>query len=107
MNHTKLLETVIVLGVIFLAVFFVIISARSVPIGGPVPPYNFVSNETMWFLLTSGTFCLIGGVVGSVRHHFESERGQFAVLIVISIPILIIAILYLVYLLVFSTTLLF
>jgi hypothetical protein len=100
-NHSKLFWIVTVIGVIFLIMFFTIIAARSVPLD--TPPSNFLNNVAMWFLLTGGTFCLIGGVVGSVRHHFESQRSLFAALIAISIPILVIAIFYLGYVLAISS----
>ncbi len=102
MKHSKLFGTVAVLGVILLAIFFTIIAASSVPIDGP-PPSDFLNNVKMWFLLVSGTFCLIAGVVGVVRPHFESQRSLFAALIVISIPILVIAVFYLAYVLTMSS----
>ena len=92
-----LFGTVTVLGVIFLAIFFVTNAVSSMPID--IYPPDFLNNAKMWFLLNSGTFCLISGVVGMVRHHFESQRSLFAALTAISIPILFIAIFYLGYVL--------
>jgi hypothetical protein len=88
---------VTVLGIIFVAIFFATIAVSSKPLD--IYPPDFLNNAKMWFLLTVGTFCLTAGVVGIVRHHFESQRSLFAALIAISMPILVIAVFYLGYVL--------
>lgn len=92
MKYSILFETVTVLGVIFLAIFFATIAVSTKPID--IYPPDFLNNAKMWFLLTGGTFCLIAGVLGIMRRHFESQRRLFAALIAISIPILAIAVFY-------------
>ena len=96
-KYSLLLRAVTVLGVIFLTIFFGTITISSKPVD--IYPPDYLNNAKMWLLLTSGTFCLIAGVVGMGRHHFESQRSLFAALTVISIPILFIAIFYLGYVL--------
>ncbi len=92
MKHSLLFKTVTVLGAIFLAMFFVIIAVTNVP--HDLPSFDLITQLKMWFLITGGTFCLITGVLGIVRRHFESQRSLFAILIAISIPILVIAMFY-------------
>ncbi len=96
-KYSVLFRTVTILGVIFLTAFFGSIAISSRPVDYYPPDY--LNNAKMWLLLTSGTFCLTAGVVGMMRHHFESHRSLFAALAVISIPILFIAIFYLGYVL--------
>ncbi len=100
MKHSMLFRAVTVLGVFFLTMFFIIIAVSSVPLD--FPPVDLITQLKMWFLLTSGTFCLIAGVLGIVRRHFESQRSLFTALIAISIPILVIAMFYMGYVITIS-----
>jgi len=80
------------LGVVFLTTFFAVIAAKGF---SPLEPNYLLplhsSNNAMWLLLFGGTFSLIAGTVGISRQYFSSQRSLFAALIVISIPILVIA----------------
>jgi len=105
MKHPKLLLGFItVLGVIFLTTFFTVIAAKgySALHSNYLLPLHSLNN-VMWFLLIGGTFSLIAGTVGITRQYFNSQRSLFAALIVISIPILVIAIFHLGFILTITT----
>ena len=104
-KHSRLLFGFItVLGAVFLTTFFAVIAAKgySALHSNDLLPLHFLNN-VMWFLLISGTFSLIVGTVGIIRQYFTSQRSLSAALIVISIPILVIAIFHLGYVLTLTT----
>ena len=105
MKHPKLLfGFFVVLGVVFLTTFFTIIAVKgySALHSNYLLPLHSLNN-VMWFLLIGGTFSLIAGTVEIIRKYFNSQRSLFATLIVISIPILIIAIFHLGFILTMTT----
>lgn len=105
MKHPELLfGFVAFLGAVILTTFFTLIAVKGFSPMDPnyLLPLNSLNN-VMWFLLIGGTFSLIAGIVGIVRQDFNSQRSLFAALIVISIPVLVIAIFHLGDILVMTT----
>ena len=100
----RLCGFITVLGIVFLTTFFTLIAVGgySALHSNYLLPLHSLNN-VMWFLLIGGTFSLIAGTVGIIRKYFNGQRSLFATLVVISIPILVIAIFHLGFILTMTT----
>ena len=98
MKLSKLLFGFIVFGIGSIAIFFAALYSNVTRLGN-ILTTSFPTIHIFWVLMLGGTVLLIVGILGIGRQCFKDEdsRGQFALITVFVVPLVLFALIMYVY----------